>query len=249
MTVPRAVALVVPCFNEADRLDTAQFGAFAAGQLDVDLVFVDDGSQDATRELLAELAAKHPGAIKLVALERNGGKAEAVRRGMQAALAAGAALIGYWDADLATPLPALAEFRTLLNARPDLQVVIGARVKLLGRNIERTPGRHVAGRVFATLASLAIDLPVYDTQCGAKVFRNTSALRDVLGEPFAARWAFDVELLARLKRRLGADGVALQDVCCELPLQAWHDVKGSKLRASDLPRALVDLSRVWWRSR
>src|ERR1041384_6274866 len=64
------------------------------------------------------------------------------------------------------------------------------------------PRRHYLGRIFATAVSLALHSPVYDTQCGAKLFRPGAPLRDALSAPFRSRWIFDVELLARLDRRI-----------------------------------------------
>ena len=97
---------------------------------------------------------------------------------------------------------------------------------LLGHRIERSWARHYLGRLFATASSQVLGLPVYDTQCGAKVFRDGPALRAALATPFTSRWAFDVELLGRLGT--GADRRFL-----EVPLERWHDVGGSKLRPRD----------------
>lgn len=249
MAAARPLLIVVPCYNEAARLDPEQFLAFADAEPGVGFVCVDDGSTDATRQVLRDLARANAGAIDVVALDRNGGKAEAVRRGLQHACSRGAVMVGYWDADLATPLDAIVRFRDVLERRPDLHVVLGARVKLLGRAIDRTPGRHVIGRFFATIASVAIDLPVYDTQCGAKLLRTSDTLRAALTTPFRSRWAFDVELLLRLKRGFAAQSIALDSVCCELPLETWRDVHGSKLKPADLPRSLAELGRIWWEGR
>jgi glycosyltransferase involved in cell wall biosynthesis len=114
-------------------------------------VFVNDGSTDGTQSLLDPFAAEHPARVAVSALEHNGGKAEAVRHGVLHAAVAGARLVGYWDADLATPLTAVPEFVRVL-ADPDVQMVMGSRVALLGRRIRRKPSRHYLGRVFATAA-------------------------------------------------------------------------------------------------
>jgi hypothetical protein len=142
-------------------------------------------------------------------------------------------------------LEAYADFARLLDERHQLDIVVGARVMLLGRAIRRRPMRHYVGRVFATAASLTLGLPIYDTQCGAKLFRVSSRLRRVLAQPFTATWAFDVELIARfgsLGGRYSAD--ALRDLVYELPLNEWTDVSGSKVRPRDFVRAMVDLGRI-----
>src|SRR5262245_49960812 len=195
--MPRSV-LVVPCYNEAARLPVQELERFARAVPDVDFVLVNDGSSDATLEVLRGLAARLPERFEVVDVQPNRGKAEAVRFGMQQAFRAGPAYAGYWDADLATPLDAIAELEAALAEDPALLAVFGSRVKLLGRSIERRVHRHYLGRVFATAASLVLGLAIYDTQCGAKLFRVCDESRALFDERFESGWIFDVEILARL---------------------------------------------------
>jgi len=247
--MPRHV-IVVPCFNEAQRLPREAFLAYAAARPDVRLLFVDDGSTDDTRAVLDELRAASAGAIEVLGLEANGGKAEAVRRGVRHAAAWQPETFGYWDADLSTPLDQVDAFAAILEARPHVHVVMGSRVKLLGSDVRRSPARHYIGRVFATLASVALDLPVYDTQCGAKLFRNTRGARWAFRAPFASRWLFDIEILARLGR-LGRRRPAYATRRCvhEVPLPVWRDVAGSKVTPFDGLRAFGDLLGIALRYR
>jgi hypothetical protein len=150
--------------------------------------------------------------------------------------------IGFWDADLATPLAELPGFLEIVTTRPEIQIVMGARVRLLGREISRRPARHYFGRVGATLISSSLGLAVYDTQCGAKLFRTNDTLRDVFARPFLSRWIFDVEIIARYVERLGRDATA--GAIYELPVMRWHDVKGSKVKSFDFFRALHDLWKI-----
>jgi dolichyl-phosphate beta-glucosyltransferase len=240
-----AAQIVVPCFNEAGRLRADAFRAYCARVPDVDFLFVDDGSTDATRARLRELERDLAGRAAVLALEQNRGKAEAVRQGMQAAFKSGADLVGYWDADLATPLEEIARFRAVLATHPGVAWVMGARVQLLGRMVRRSPIRHYLGRIFATGVSLFLELPVYDTQCGAKLMRNDAALAALFDEPFCVNWTFDVELLARLRRARGR--TAARDSLYELPLECWEDVAGSKVRASDFFVAFAEVGRLWQR--
>ena len=185
---------MVPCYNEELRLREEAFLSYlraSAGA--VRIIFVDDGSTDGSVALLERIVARSAGAAELLPLGVNQGKAEAVRRGMLHALeSCPYTIVGFWDSDLATPLSAVAQLEATLAERPALQMVFGARVALLGRRIHRSMKRHYAGRVFATLTSLVLDMPIYDTQCGAKLFRATPALRTVLTQPFLTRWVFDV---------------------------------------------------------
>src|ERR1700757_2086540 len=130
--LPR-VTLVVPCYNEEKRLDTAAFRDFRLPDQQLEFLFVNDGSTDNTLQVIEKL----PG--RVLNLERNSGKAEAVRRGFLEALNSNPDLIGFWDADLATPLNELPGFLTVLTSRPEIEMVFGARVRLLGREISRNP--------------------------------------------------------------------------------------------------------------
>jgi dolichyl-phosphate beta-glucosyltransferase len=234
--------IVVPCFNEAARLDIdalVTLAELAAARI----ITVDDGSTDGTGSILAAAARDHD-AIDVLALAVNGGKAEAVRAGLRTAVAGGAAIVGYFDADLATPPTEMARLVDTLAADEHMQVMIGSRVGLLGHDIDRSLRRHYLGRLFATVSSAVLDLPVYDTQCGAKAFRVTPAMQSALADPFTSRWAFDVELLGRLRHN-GVPRDALQ----EMPLRAWHDVGGSKLGPMAAVRAGLDLLRLGWQWR
>lgn len=231
-----ARTVVVPCFNEARRIDLGRFTELLdAG---VHLLFVDDGSTDDTRAVLSTFAEAHPEQARLVALERNRGKAEAVREGLRAAIDAGASVVGYLDADLATPPAQMLEVLAALDGH---QVSLGSRVALLGRQIDRSAHRHVLGRVFATFASLALNLRVYDTQCGAKAFRVTPALTAALEQPFSARWAFDVELLGRLLAPPAGVPAVPPEQFVEVPLARWSDVRGSKLSLPQMAKAGLDI--------
>ena len=238
------VCIVVPCYNEAGRLPVEAFLRYMEVCPEVDFLFVNDGSGDGTLAMLEALRSERPGRVRILDKKDNGGKAEAVRDGMNAAMASGAEyrMVGFWDADLATPLEAILQLQGKLMTMPRLEMVFGSRVRLLGREIHRQSRRHYLGRCFATLASMTLTLPIYDTQCGAKLFRVSSTLHEVLARPFASRWIFDVEIIARF---LSLKGRAF---CCEAiyeyPLHAWRDVGGSKVRTEDFFRAIKDLLRI-----
>lgn len=237
-----ACFVVIPCYNEAERLDRDMFRAYLKDHPDTAFVFVNDGSTDRTGSLLQELKNELPGQVEVLEQQPNAGKAEAVRVGLRHALGRpGGAYAGFWDADLATPLAAIDDLLSVFSDYPEVEIVFGARVKLLGRRIERQPVRHYLGRVFATCASIILKLPVYDTQCGAKLFRVTPELAQVLEQPFYSRWIFDVEVIARFLQIYKSQNRNVHSLFYEFPLYCWKDIAGSKLRASDFLRAVKDL--------
>ncbi len=230
--------IVVPCYNEARRLDGGEWARLAAAP-NVALLFVDDGSTDDTRKVLEKMCEKLPRAETL-GLDGNRGKAEAVRAGMLRGIGQGFDFVGYLDADLATPVDEMLRLVQEMEKR-DAAAITGARIALSGHRIDRDHARHYMGRLFATFASLILRQPFYDTQCGAKLFRNTLLFARALSEPFHSPWAFDLELLGRL--RIGAPGVpgvTAADLV-EIPLKRWTDVGGSKVSALQMARTLGEL--------
>lgn len=231
--MPTAV-VVIPCYNEESRIDRGEFRRLTADPR-ISLLFVDDGSTDNTCALLTEFVAEAPSRMSLLPLQPNRGKAEAVRQGMLEALKAEPTIVAFIDADLATPIDEVTRL-TEIALESDADAVIGSRISHLGTEIDRSTGRHLLGRVFATAASIALQAPVYDTQCGAKFFRSSPLLERVLDEEFHSRWAFDVELLGRLL----AEGASI----VEIPLKKWVDVPGSKIGIRSMIKAGADLVQI-----
>lgn len=239
------VSLVIPCYNEALRLDVQRFQQYLGLDNPNRILFVDDGSTDTTVHVLEKLRSGHEGCAEILRCNRNKGKAEAVRLGLTYALENfQQEMVGYWDADLATPLDAVDCFLSILDSRPEIEMVFGSRVKLLGRYVQRRATRHYLGRVFATVVSQMLRLPIYDTQCGAKLFRVTSDTRQIFAEPFLSKWVFDVEIIARYLKLNGNDPKRLEQIIYEYPLEAWVDIPGSKVRPRDFLKALQDLLRI-----
>jgi hypothetical protein len=167
-----------------------------------------------------------------------------VRAGLQAVTQTDTSIVGYFDADFATPVSELERLLTMITKDPHLDAVLASRVALLGHSIQRKATRHYLGRFYATAASLALGVAVYDTQCGAKLFRVNDTLRAALAEPFPDRWSFDVELLARLLHpAAGVPPISAEQIV-EVPLTAWRDVGGSKLHLLPAARSLLALAGV-----
>jgi dolichyl-phosphate beta-glucosyltransferase len=233
--------IVVPCYNEEKRLDVAAFERCLAETSELCFVLVNDGSSDGTLPVLERLAARHPARVRVLDVQPNQGKAEAVRRGMVLAMAGSDfSYAGFWDADLATPLPAIETFEAVFQRLDRVDMVFGTRVQLLGRQIERKASRHYLGRLFATGASIVLSLPIYDTQCGAKLLRVNDHSRALFSAPFGSRWIFDVELVARYCRdRSGLIGIY------ELPLDHWQDIGESKVKPIDFVRAFGEMLIIY----
>jgi dolichyl-phosphate beta-glucosyltransferase len=232
--------IIIPCYNEEERLQDASILSLLqdpGGRL----LLVDDGSSDDTEARLRGLQHRAPGRIEVLVLPANCGKAEAVRAGMQHAVASGAELVGFADADLATPPEEILRLVATLRAAPEVKAVLGSRVAVLGADIRRKRMRHYLGRVFAAFASMILRAPVYDTQCGAKVFRRTVAFESAIARPFRSRWAFDIELLGRLI--VHATDYRMAGII-EMPLRRWEDVSGSKMRLTHMLKACLDLAGI-----
>lgn len=230
-----SIVLVVPCYNERNRLNVSQIQEYVSPH--IRFCFVDDGSKDGTAEYLQ--SQFNSPFVTVLKLGRNSGKAEAVRQGMlhvfENKIGEGADWIGFWDADLATPL---AEVANMLKYRelfcPNANVMFASRVAKLGSDIKRSYLRHYLGRLFATALDLVLKVQPYDSQCGAKLFQTTLVTR-TFAEPFISRWIFDVEILLRLRN----------EAVVEYPLLSWRDVPGSKVRIGrEAFRVLADLWRI-----
>ncbi len=228
----QSLTIIIPCYNEAGRLNRPAFIGFAASQPHVHFIFVNDGSTDQTAAVLDEFKATLSSA-DVIHLRQNAGKAEAVRQGMLAGLQQEISYIGYLDADLSVSLEDYMEL--IKEAELDkLDMVIGSRIKKLDTQIERSFLRHITGRVLATIIDASFHLGVYDTQCGAKAFKP-EILKPIIQEKFITKWFFDVEILLRI-RKLKKNYKAR-----EIPLKQWINRKDSKLGPLSFPAVMKDI--------
>jgi dolichyl-phosphate beta-glucosyltransferase len=232
-------AIVVPCFNEEERLDLEAFSEFLHRVPGIRMVFVNDGSLDGTVKVLETLHSVHPDRVEILSLSHNSGKAEAVRQGLVYAAGSAADFVGYWDADLATPLEAVEDFLQIAQRYGETEVVYGARLQLLGHRVSRTLTRRIISRICAQMARIAVGLPIGDTQCGAKLLRNSPGLRHALTQPFSAGWLFDVELFSRIAAAAGS-----AHAFYEYPLPEWTEVPGSKVTGRAIRRAGLAMLRL-----
>ena len=237
------LTLVVPCYNEAQRLPLDDFAQFLKAHPQVRICFVDDGSRDGTRGILEEFSARFPRVAEVIALPQNKGKAEAVRAGMLRFLETphGGEYAGFWDADLATPLETSLRFLDVLEKDERTRCVIGSRSPKLGAKVERKPLRHFVGNAVAFVIRRYLGVPIYDTQCGAKIFCRAE-VAELFNEPFVSRWLFDVEIFKRMtlchSKAYPAEHVR------EMPLLEWRDVAGSKLKFYHGAKIMLELARI-----
>ncbi|MCB0472551.1 MAG: glycosyltransferase [Gammaproteobacteria bacterium] len=229
--------LVIPCYNEANRIPLDQF-TIHYQQSQFNYCFVNDGSADSTLSKLLDFRMGKEQNVLIVDCKINGGKSAAVREGMLQALAwKDFEIVGFADADLATPLYEIDRLVELFNT--DTQMVFGSRIKTLSTKINRKIYRHYLGRIISTLISFFIlRLPIYDTQCGIKLFRASLA-REVFTDQFSTGWLFDVELFLRVKAELN-EGISR---VIEVPLNEWDDKKDSKV---SFLQGFGILSDFWW---
>jgi len=241
----RRLSIIIPCYNESRKLKKAVFENFLENRSRTHLTFVNDGSKDDTLSILHAIQTTNPNQIDVVDLEKNSGKGEAVRQGMLFALANHRCeAIAYLDADLAVTLEECDTLSKSIDGEVDF--CFGSRILRIGSVIERKPARFIIGRAVATVISQVLQLKVYDTQCGCKLFTADLASK-VFEEPFISRWLFDVEIFFRILHLHGRDDAIKKMV--EIPLNSWIDQGDSKVRPTYFFRMLYDLLRIRQRYR
>lgn len=223
-------SIIIPCYNEADRLHLEVFLKFARKNPKTSFVFVDDGSKDLTINLLCGARAALPDQVDILMMARNAGKAEAVRHGLKFAANRGDKYVAFLDADLATPLNAINDFISVADRLDDIDVVFGSRAGGLGRRVYRDLHRKMISLVCASMGRMATGMALKDTQCGAKLFRNNDHLKACLDAPFTAGWLFDVELFLRISN---PDRQARKNFF-EYPVLEWTEIPGSNIKLSDV---------------
>ena len=167
------IFIVIPCYNEEKRLDKESFFSFLENNSNISLIFVNDGSQDNTLAKLYSFSRELPERIKVINLDKNMGKGFSVRVGILSGIGEpGCKIIGYLDADLATPLNEAARITDMLVNNESISGILGSRVQLMGRIIKRRLLRYFFSRILSLFTFLIFGIKIYDTQCGAKFFRR-----------------------------------------------------------------------------
>lgn len=238
----KKICIIVPCYNEASRLSIENFLRYIKTHKGVFFLFVNDGSTDRTIDALKKIESKGKGKTRILNIEKNVGKAEAVRLGVLDSFRwQHFNFVGYLDADLATPLEEIQRIIEIMKEKKIL-VVFGSRIKRLGAKVERNPIRHYIGRFLATFISLLLKLPVYDTQCGLKMFKM-ECVQNVFSREFKTTWLFDCEILARLINKYGHEQI--YHLVYELPIQTWMEKGGSKIKIEYFLKIPFELYRIY----
>jgi dolichyl-phosphate beta-glucosyltransferase len=232
--------IVIPFFNEENRFPVLEFITFFDENSDYFFCLVNDGSKDGTSKMLADIHSTRKDRILIPDFEINVGKAEAVRVGILKALEwKPFNFVAYFDADLSTPL---SELRAFLAHGHNYSFIVGSRIKHLGSIIERSKVRHYIGRILATMASLILNLPVYDTQCGAKLI-NSKLVPVIFKDPFISRWLFDIEIFARLISEYGYEEV--DKMIKEVPLTIWIEKGDSRIKPGYVFKIPFELYKIY----
>ena len=229
------LSVVIPAFNEAGRISAPLVAIaehLACMALTAEILVVDDGSRDATWEVVRRLAPELPVALRGIRCPRNRGKGHAIKVGFQAARGE---RILFSDADLSTPIACAQSLLDALDAGAD--IAIGSR-KAPGASISvRQPFlREALGRGFTTLVRL-LGVDVTDVTCGFKAFRAEPG-KWLFERVRVFDWSFDAEVLF-LAHREGHRIV-------EVPVE-WHDEAGTKVDLKrDVLASLIGLARIRW---
>jgi len=234
------LCIVIPCYNEEKRLDKERMFSFLNLNKNVLLCYVNDGSSDNTIGVLNEIKANYPNNVEAISTPTNVGKAEAVRYGFKYCNTHFKyKKIAYLDADLATTLEECFEISELV--KDETVFAFGSRIKKIDTNIERKGYRFLIGRVIATFISRQLNLGVYDTQCGCKIFK--SELSEIIfTEKFISKWLFDVELFHRIIKIYGVEKMC--KISKEVPLKSWIDYDESKVKMTYFFKLWLDLYQI-----
>ncbi|MFD2726341.1 response regulator [Hyunsoonleella rubra] len=239
----RCVGVVIPCYNEEERLLSDEFLEFINRNSGYHLCFVNDGSKDNTLEVLNNLSKGRENYISVYNCEKNGGKAEAVRLGMlHMAEKEDLDYLGFLDADLSTDLKDFDDLVTTIE-NSDFKIVSGSRIQRMGANITKESARKIISMTINFIIQKILGMNFKDTQCGAKIFRK-DVIQLAFAEEFVTQWIFDVEIFKRMSAHFGNEKA--KKYICEQPLKRWIHADGSKLSMKDSVKIVMQLAQIAW---
>jgi len=195
------ISIIMPAYNEEKRIGKALeayskfFGTLSKKErLDYEIIVVINNTTDRTEEIVNKHKKKNK-KIRYLNLKR-GGKGYAITEGFKDSLKRKSDLIGFVDADLATPPQA---FYFLIRKLNNNDGIIASRY-IQGSIIKPKPSfsRYVSSRVYNFLIRSLFLIPYRDTQCGAKVFKR-QAIKKIVNLLSFSKWAFDIDLIYTLR--------------------------------------------------
>jgi CheY-like chemotaxis protein len=235
------IGVVIPCYNEAERLLSDDFKKFVHKNLGYHLCFVNDGSKDNTLEVLQELRKGNEDHISIYDCEKNGGKAEAVRLGMlHLAKQSQFDYIGFLDADLSTNFNDFQDLVTTISTSK-YKIVSGSRMSRMGADIAKESARAIISKTINLIIRKTLGMEINDTQCGAKIMTK-EIVEKTFQKKFLTRWLFDVEIFMRMKKVYGLE--ESKKLICEKPLNRWVHVDGSKLSFKDSFKIIGQIGQI-----
>ncbi|MBL85859.1 MAG: transcriptional regulator [Winogradskyella sp.] len=243
MIQQRCVGVVIPCYNEEERLLSDEFLKYIDQHTGYHLCFVNDGSKDRTLEVLHNIQKGREDFITVYDCEKNGGKAEAVRLGMlHMAQKEDLDYIGFLDADLSTDLRDFDDLvKTIENS--DFKIVSGSRISRMGADITKESARKIISLTIKFIIRKILRMDFKDTQCGAKIFHK-DIIDIAFGKKFVTQWIFDVEIFKRMSIHFGLKKA--KAMLCEQPLKRWIHADGSKLSMKDSVKIVMQLAQIAW---
>lgn len=235
------IGVVIPCYNEAERLLSDEFKNFVHKNLGFHLCFVNDGSKDNTLEVLQELRKGNEDHISIYDCEKNGGKAEAVRLGMlHLANQSQFDYIGFLDADLSTNFDDFQDLVATISTS-NYKIVSGSRMTRMGADIAKESARAIISKTINLIIRKTLGMEINDTQCGAKIMTK-EIVEKTFQKKFLTKWLFDVEIFMRMKKVYGSDEA--KKLICEKPLNRWVHVDGSKLSFKDSFKIIGQIGQI-----
>jgi len=195
-------------------------------------VFVNDGSTDNTQDIIDNLKKNN---IKSIKMLKNRGKSEAIRAGVlwsSKNLLSEYESLGYIDSDGAFAISDVERLNKIFHEKQKVSNDISiwsSRVALSGREINRTPFRHILGRIVSLVVSSGSNNIAYDTQCGFKYFSFNRNTLNLFQAEFKTRWFIDIEIYVRYAL---ADKKRMK--IWEEPLMFWDEIQGSKINSKQI---------------
>lgn len=241
MLQKHCVGVVIPCYNEEERLSSEAFREFAHKNLGYHLCFVNDGSTDNTLKVLNDLRKGNESNISVYNCEKNGGKAEAVRQGVLHLIQDEQLdYIGYLDADLSTDFRDFDDLVQTLETS-EFKIVSGSRISRMGADITKESARKIISITINLIIQKILGMPFKDTQCGAKIMDKEIA-STMFNKKFITKWLFDVEIFMRMRKYYGKNDA--KRMICEQPLKRWIHADGSKLSMKDSVKIVGQLAQI-----